>query len=303
MSESRIYDELSDAEDLDTLGLTEEELKAVRPEADADGDDVSDDDGAVDETPEPDDVEPDDEDAKVEAEEEANPEPPREIDTTFVPKDSADSTEGLSEKMQELSAEFTELSDKLASQYESGDLSFSEYRKADRELSNQYDSQRDQIAAAILKAEIAAEHSQQSSAQKWELEQQMFYQDNPEYKTDAVMRGALSAQLEALYDDEANAGRSGLWFLREAGRMINERFSMKPSEPTAGNKALDDAANAMRKKAAKPLNSPKTLADIPAADVNDDGGEFAYIDKLNGLAYERAIAKLSPDQYERFMAA
>jgi hypothetical protein len=138
----------------------------------------------------------------------------------------------------------------------------------------------------------------------------MFFADNTEFRNDPILRGALGAQLEVLYADEANAGKSGIWYLREAGRLVNERFApvkadnvvdIKP-KPTDAAK-LEEAKQAQAKKAAKKPPPPTTLADVPMAMANDDGGEFSHLDKLNGEALEKAINKLPPDAYERWLAA
>jgi hypothetical protein len=58
-----------------------------------------------------------------------------------------------------------------------------------------------------------------------------------------------------------------------------------------------------KRKAAHP-DIPKTLANVPSAEANEDGGdEFAWLDKLKGMDYERALSKLSENERERYMAA
>jgi len=291
-------DEATESDDYDQLGLTEEELKSVKNE-DEEDEETEDEETEGDEEPEESEEEETvSEEAEVEAEPQAKQD---ESDSTFAPRFSADSVEGLDEALSNATKDYDTRSEELADKYENGDLSFSEYRKAERELNRDFDKVRNDISTRLLKAEIAQEHSHQAAAQKWELEQNIFFQDNPGYKDDPILRGALSAQLEALYGDEANAGRSGLWFLREAGKVIDARFNREAPETQV--KDLDKAKDAMKKKAGKPVSAPKTLADIPAAEANQDSGEFAYLDKLNGMAFERALSKLSPDQYERYMAA
>lgn len=290
------------AENYDNLGLTEEELKAVKAVKSEDEDDVDNEETEEDsEEAAPETAEATESDEDESAEPEVEVEAKGETDTTFAPVYSSDSTEGLTERLEQATKEFDERSEELANKYENGDLSFSEYRKAERQLNTEYDKVRNEATARLLKAEIAAEHSHQAAQQKWELEQSLFFQDNPGYKEDAILRGALGAQLEALYADEANAGKSGIWFLREAGRLVDARFNRET--PAAQAKDLDAAKESLRKKAAKPVNAPKTLASVPTAEANQDSGEFAHIDKLTGLDFERALSRLTPDQYERYMAA
>ena len=287
-------------EDYEGLGLTDEELAAIKPEAENDDVEAE----AVD--PDAEDADPAVEEPEGDDEEEGDPEAEAEVpvkadvDTTFAPRFESGSTEGLEERLAEFTAKYDTASDALAAQYERGDISFSEFRRQDRAMQAEFDNAQRETNEAILRASIALEHSQQSADQKWALEQNLFFQDNEGYKTDPILRGALSAQLEYLYADEANSGKSGLWFLREAGKAIDARFERAPIAEQ--NTELKEATDKQRKKAAKPVDAPRTLADIPSAEANNDAGEFAAIDKLQGLDYERAISRMSEDQYDRFMS-
>jgi len=292
---------------LDDLGLTEAELEAVRGKEEEEVEETKEDEPEADDSAEDaGDVESAEEDAEseqpeVEAGKSDTPRTDADVDSAFTPQFTADSTDGLKEKLDQATEGYEKYVDDLAAKYENGDITFSEYRKQEREAQRVYDEYKEKTSASILKAEIAEEHSRQASQQRWETEQQIFYSDNPSYKDDPVLRGALGAQLEALYANEENKGRSGLWFLREAGRLIDERFNRTPG--TEKPAELAKAQETMKKRAAKPVNAPKTLGDLPAAEANEDGGEFAYMDRLQGLDYEKALMKMSPDQYERFMAA
>ena len=50
---------------------------------------------------------------------------------------------------------------------------------------------------------------------------------------------------------------------------------------------------------------PKSLAHLPAAEMQQTGDvdEFAHIDRLNGVEQEKAIARMSESERERFMAS
>ena len=289
-----IHDEVLEIEDdLEALGLTEEELNAVKPEEE-DTEDTDEPDNEVAEEDEEEGPEASAEEAPVE-------EAVERTEVAFAPKFVAESTEGFDDKLGDLEVGYTKVSDELAAKYEEGKLSFSEYRREDRSMQAEYDSLKRELTSAQLKEEIAAEHSEQSANQKWEMEQQMFFQDNEVYKTDPILRGALGAQLDALYKDPDNAGKTGLQFLREAGKSIDERFNR--TAVTESTQELDKAKDAQRKKGAKGVEAPVTLGQVPAAEANSDDGEFAHIDKLSGLDYEKAISRMSEDQKDRFMAA
>jgi len=286
---------------IEDLGLTEAELEAIK----GDDEDVTEE--VVDENEAEDDPVEEVSESEPETEGEADADEPAgdgDASSEEAPRATeftAESTDGLEGQLTTLGTELDTSSDALAAKYESGDLSFSEYRKQDRAMQAEYDQAKQGISEALLTERIAAEHSKQSAEQTWQAEQDMFFADNEIYKTDPILRGALGAQLDTLYADSANEGKSGLWYLREAGKAIDERFNRAPAD--ASSDALALAKDKQRKKAAEPVPAPRTLGDVPAAEANIDAGEFAAVDKMQGIAYEEAIAAMSPTTYERFMAS
>ena len=280
---------------IEDLGLTEAELEAIKPEEEEVEDESEAEDDTVEEVSE---GEPEEEE---EAEEDESPAEELPAEAPRATEFTADSTDGLEGQLATLGTELDTSSDSLAARYESGDLSFSEYRKQDRAMQAEYDQAKQGISEALLTERIAAEHSKQSAEQTWQAEQDMFFSDNEVYKSDPILRGALGAQLDTLYADAANEGKSGLWYLREAGKAIDERFNRAPADESAD--ALAAAKDKQRKKAAEPVPAPRTLGDVPAAEANIDAGEFAAVDKMQGIAYEEAIASMSPATYERFMSS
>ena len=305
----------------DLSGLSEQEIEALKlnddgsePEVETEGD-TTEAEPEVDEVseadPEPE-ADPTEHETVADAEPEAEPEPEPEApeskddSVVFIPQFQAEGVENFKERISALDTEYDQKAAELATKYENGEMSFSEYRKEERNLSRTYEDVRYELQERNLKAEIAAEHSRQSAAQKWDVEQNLFYADNPDYKADPILRGALSAQLELMYADEKNAGKSGLWFLREAGKAIDEKFNRSvPVQATKQNVTkLREAEDTLAKRKARHPEIPKTLADVPAAEANDDGGnEFAYLDKLSGTDYEQALARLTDRDRERYMAA
>ena len=51
------------------------------------------------------------------------------------------------------------------------------------------------------------------------------------------------------------------------------------------------------------VNLPPTLGAIPVAATNDGDVEFSHLGKLSGFALEKAVAKMSGDQRERWLMA
>ena len=99
--------------------------------------------------------------------------------------------------------------------------------------------------------------------------------------------------------------------LAEAQALMLRRFG-KASAPAAAPAAAAPgaapaaapAAQAARKPAAADRSTlPPTLAGVPAAADASVGSEFAHLDGLEGTALEKALARMTPDQQERYLGA
>jgi hypothetical protein len=81
---------------------------------------------------------------------------------------------------------------------------------------------------------------------------------------------------------------------------------MSAPAPRADNlttQNLSDKAGTQRR--TPPVDAvPATLANVPGGDgPGDVEGEFADVLALDGMAYEAAIARMTPTQRERFLRA
>lgn len=195
---------------------------------------------------------------------------------------------------------------KLTEAYENGDLDLKEFQVQQRQLNEQ----EWQLRAAALKADMAREQHQQAIAQRWAWEQEAYFRkpENRAFRDDPVISHAFEGALKLLAADEANTKRDMAWFLEEAGRLSREKvrelaagLGMSAiSEPAKPITSGTPPRSARAKSAAPP---PPTLGGIPTAATPDPSAdEFAYLDKLSGLAAERALAKLSPDQLDRYLS-
>lgn len=266
----------------DVVGLTDAELEAIKEEEEEE-----------EEEEETSSIHDDEEQEEEEEQEEVKVE-----SAPFVPEYKAES---IPEDIQSrLDADYAALSNDLDEKYENGDLSFSDYRKQSRDLDSRYFAEKEKITAAKLKAEIAEEQQRQTAEQKWQWEQDTFFRDNPDFRSDPILFGALNSVLQASYGDENSKGKSGLQLIREAAEKVKTRFDVKPianNQQTRPDKKIE-----VKGQSAKATELPKTLSNIPSADSSlDNGGEFDYLENLSGLAYEKAIAKLSPDALDRFL--
>jgi len=203
----------------------------------------------------------------------------------------------------------------LAEQFENGDLKHSEYMAKRDDLSSQETTLRVQLA----QADFAAQQNESTSTQRWEWEQDRFFEDHDIYVTDKLMHAALDAAVKDLAgtkDDKGklvNDGKSLKWFLDEGHRLVSKRFKIEEAPKAGEDKGADgkggkDAQGKAKGKSRageKPdlKGIPKTIGNLPAAEGNEAAeSEFDKIDKLEGMDYEKALAGLTDDQQQRYLA-
>ena len=191
----------------------------------------------------------------------------------------------------------------LDEQFEEGDIDTKEYRAQVRELETQK-----------LKAEMASEFNEQSKEQQWDYAQQMFFDQagNDVFQSDTVMRGALDASLRELYANEENAGKSNMWYLTEAAKMVNGRLGAPASAENADDKAGDEKAAGNNEDPppkptventggrGKQADIPQTLSGKPQADSSSTD-QFSNLDNLTGEELEVAMAGMSEAEQDRYL--
>ena len=212
----------------------------------------------------------------------------------FRPTYKAELPEDFDEQLSSLDAEHTGLIDK----FKAGDIDFDEYQVQVKDI----DQRRYALDKAKTKAELYADMSAQNAEQEWAwtvnrfIKQTAKSEDAIDYAKDEAKRRDLDTFVKALGADEANANRDFDWFLAEAHKRVKALHGIatkaKPAgDNTPGRKPPMDAV-------------PKTLADVPGSDgPGDVADEFADIDSLDGDALELAIAKMTPDQREKYARA
>ena len=253
--------------DEDRAGLTDAEIAAI--EAPEDASELAPGiEPALEMADDPDDDEPDGEEVAAEA----APEPERQ---PFVPTYDAPAVEDFDGQMEA-----------LAERYTDGDLNLNEYTKQTMALSR-----------AQAKAEMSAEMNAQVAEKVWDNAVTEFFDGNPVY-ADAILKGALDSQVRALAALPENANWSANRFLSEAHKAVSSRFKMGNEKPN-DSKLAGDAKPKPRKPDLRAV--PVTLAGVPAAGQDIQGAdEFSALDKLGGVALERALAGLSETQRDRY---
>lgn len=163
----------------------------------------------------------------------------------------------------------------------------------------QYNQQRDELRAQSSNDKYSLQY-QEWAGRQWQAECGTFYQHNPEWtqeKLAPVVWNAFNAEVIRLRDDQRLQGYSGLQVIYLAQQNLVEAFHMK----VAAVPEVPVAATPVAKPVSMPRPAAKTLAHVPAADVNDTGGEFAAVDKLSGLRLEAELSKMSPEQLTRYL--
>jgi hypothetical protein len=244
----------------------------------------------------------------------------REFDAPFAVRLPVEAIEGYEDKRAELLDERKN----LRAQHRTGELTVDE-------LDEKVDAVNENLTKLDLahqKAKANAEFNAQLEGQQyWWNVKQFFTQVKAEsggrvdYANNSLMREVLDRHVVALQSSEdtrAQYEKNGLaWALevghqravkelRDAAKAIGATF-----EPTPGVGAKPGAPSDLAKQAVrdaikgrgkdKPMGSLATVPAAPGGD--DDGAEFAHLEKLDGMAFERALAKMSPEQQERYLAS
>lgn len=132
------------------------------------------------------------------------------------------------------------------------------------------------------------------------------------YDTDAEKAQAWDEWVKRLVQNPAHARLSGPELLALAHKKVMVEFDVSPAAPAAkpapapekGTKPAPSAKKVAEKQGRAPDLSgiPPTIGALPSAAGVDggDGGEFGHLDNLTGMEYERALARLSPEQKARY---
>ncbi len=272
--------------DLEMAGLSDEERAALEDDETLEDrallQDLLDDEGDEAEEPNPAAVAmEDDPDPAPRAESVAEATPPREFQAQY----QAPAVPDYAERM----AQLAQAQQELAKSYEDGDFDLPEYQTKLRALSEAEWGLRE----AQLKATLAEEQRGQALAQRWQWEQEHFFAQgaNRAYREDPMIGQAFSTAVQVLAADAGNDNKPMSWFLEEADRMTRQRFVVSAAPPS----------KAQRSTRTRPA-VPPTLGHLPAAQAPETGGdEFGYLDKLSGMALERALSKLSQADEQRWL--
>ena len=207
--------------------------------------------------------------------------------------DYADVLLSATTKQAELEAQLKE----LAERFDDGELEDAEYnievRKVERAIARV--EAKMELAEEQIEAQNAAEEANQAKLMaQWEKEQVDFFAkaENKVFAEDDALFNSLDAHVKKILA----AGNVPI-----ADVLSTAKHNLLTSIAKVTGQKLPDAPKPNAKAKAPQVELPPTLGNIPSAIPNADGDEFSYIDKLSGRKYEDAVAKLTPEQHERYL--
>lgn len=174
--------------------------------------------------------------------------------------------------------------------FNEGDLDQSEL---DAELERLQD-ERDQLRDLSTRAKISAEMRQQSEQEAWASTINGFMDDAAnivDYRKDLAKQNDLDAMVRALAATPGNENKPMRWFLEEGHKRVVALHGIATTKKPADTRRRPD-----------PSGVVQNLADVPggAGEADPVSDEFAELDKLEGLAYERALAAMSEEKRDRY---
>lgn len=171
--------------------------------------------------------------------------------------------------------------------YDDGDISHSEWRQQMRKLD------RESLDLMMLKerAQLAHESSQQALMNHWQGLIQPFLAKHPELGEDEVSMSGFDSYLKQVTGPIMQAGGApGQAEIDKAYGLWCKRFKFTP----AGEHQAAPAGK-------KLITAPPTLGGLPVSNGNSvEDGRWAALDRLEGVAFEEALAKLSPSELDEY---
>jgi len=185
----------------------------------------------------------------------------------------------------------------LATKFDDGELDDADYnievRKIERAIAR-VEAKMELAEEQIEAQNAAAEANQAKLMAQWEKAQVDFFAkpENKAIAEDDAMFNSLDVHVKKI--------------LALGNTPIADVLDLAKHNLLAGiakitGQKAPDAPKPSTKPKAPPVELPPTLGNIPSAIPNADGDEFGYIDKLSGRKYEDAVAKLTPEQHDRYL--
>ena len=174
----------------------------------------------------------------------------------------------------------------LRAKYNDGDITFEEYE----DQSEQLNDKRQDLRDLKFKADLAQESSEQALINHWVSVINPFTAAHPELSEDDVSKSAFDTYLRQTTAPVMQAGgMPGQAEIDKAYELWCKRFNFTP-----------DGGQQQTTTTKRDIRVPPTLGGLPAASATSvEDGKLAAIQRLTGVEYEEALAKLSPAELEQ----
>jgi hypothetical protein len=204
------------------------------------------------------------------------------------PAQQVEQQPGLVEAYTAITAEI----DSLGVKMENGDIGFAEYNRKLNELISH--KTRIEILYENQQREIA------TAANAWDSAQEKFFSDpvHAAIKEKPLLYNAMSAAVSEVSQSQEAKGKSYDWILNQAKARVEDELGISFGSKQAAKEPIKQPG----KKALNETDLPRTLGNIPASQSHD-AGEFAHLDRMSSTERESALAKMKPDEIDRYLAA
>ena len=185
----------------------------------------------------------------------------------------------------------------LATKFDDGEMDDADYnievRKIERAIAR-VEAKMELAEEQIEAQNAAAETNQAKLMAQWEKAQVDFFAkpENKAIAEDDAMFNSLDVHVKKILA----AGNTPI-----ADVLDLAKHNLLAAIAKITGQKVPDAPKPSTKPKAQQVELPPTLGNIPSAIPNADGDEFGYIDKLSGRKYEDAVAKLTPEQHDRYL--
>lgn len=196
----------------------------------------------------------------------------------------------------------------LAAQFKAGEMDAEEFLAENLKINNQ----RREMDILRTKVEISREMGAQTAEQEWNWAVSSFIKkvkrdEGIDYSTDKDKEADFDNFVKVLAASAANADKDYEWFLSEAHKRtkVLHGIDAKVTTPKNDQPKIDQPAKPKPSRKPPTDSLPATLSHVPGSDGpgDVDDNEYADLDKLEGMEYERALARMPKDQRERYLKA
>lgn len=213
--------------------------------------------------------------------------------------------EGYEDRIKELEGK----RETLDVDFDDGELTSQEYRQQLREIENEERSLREQAFEANLAYKMHLKQQEQA----WHATANAWLDRNNLYRQSDMLYDTLNRHVKDIANSEEAAGMTGEDILAAAHKRVTSDPVLarvfedgNPKEDAGdGGKGKQDGKGKDGKRLER-RNVPPTLANVPASDMTgaEEGGAFAKLDKMDGLALEDELSRLertNPAAYQQYM--